>query len=245
MNDTFAPRADAPRRSAPQRDALVWDLPLRVFHWLMAASFAGAYLTAESERWRPLHVTLGYTLVGLVAFRIAWGFVGPRYARFANFVRGPRAVLAHLRSLLRGEPAQHLGHNPAGALAVVALLALALVVGVSGWAGFNDVGGKWLEELHEGAAELMLALVGVHIAGALLTSWLQRENLVLSMIDGRKPGRAEDGLRSARRGVALLLVAAVLGLWWQQWHAAPPAGAGRALASQADRVQDADDDDDD
>ena len=90
MNTTSASPADAPdRRGTAGRRVLVWDAPVRVFHWLMVLSFAGAYLTAESERWRLLHVTLGYTMAGLVVFRMLWGLVGTRHARFASFVRGP------------------------------------------------------------------------------------------------------------------------------------------------------------
>jgi cytochrome b len=77
----------------------VWDVPVRVFHWLLVLSFAGAWLSAESERWRLLHVTLGYTVAGLVAFRLVWGLVGTTPARFASFVRGPSAVLAWLLTL--------------------------------------------------------------------------------------------------------------------------------------------------
>jgi cytochrome b len=105
-----------------------------------------------------VHVTLGYTMGGLVAFRVLWGLAGTRYARFSNFVRGPAAVTRYLRSIVRGEPEHHTGHNPAGALAIVALLGLAVAITASGWATF-DVGGKWLEEFHE-AANLMLAVVG-------------------------------------------------------------------------------------
>src|SRR5512139_2829983 len=106
---------------------LVWDLPTRVFHWLLALSFAGAYVTAESERWRLVHVTLGYTLGGLLVFRLLWGLMGTRHARFASFVRGPAAVLRYLRSLVSGHPEYYTGHNPAGALAIVALLVLGAV----------------------------------------------------------------------------------------------------------------------
>src|SRR6478672_9751097 len=116
---------DMPERASAVRKVLVWDAPVRVFHWLMVASFAGAYVTAESERWRLVHVTLGYTLAGLVAFRLLWGLVGTRHARFAAFVRGPAAVASYLRSLLRNAPEHHAGHNPAGALAIVAMLLLA------------------------------------------------------------------------------------------------------------------------
>lgn len=221
MNTTSASRAEAPVNDAARRTVLVWDAPVRVFHWLMVASFAGAFLTAESERWRLLHVTLGYTMLGLVGFRILWGLVGTRHARFASFVRGPAAAARYLGAVLRGQPEHHTGHNPAGALAIVALLGLTLAVTASGWATFNDVGGGWLAGAHEAAANLMLALVGVHVAAVLLSSWLHRENLVGAMISGRKPGRPEDGVRSAWRSVAALMLAAVLGFWWLQWQAAP------------------------
>jgi cytochrome b len=219
MNTPSASRADR---------ILVWDAPVRVFHWLMVASFAGAYLSAESERWRMLHVTLGYTMAGLVAFRILWGLVGTRHARFASFVRGPAAVARYVGALLRGRPERHAGHNPAGALAIVALLGLALAVTASGWATFNQLGGDWLEELHEAVANIMLAVVGVHVAGVAISSWLHRENLVGAMISGRKPGPPEDGVRSAWRTVAAMVLVAVLGFWWLQWQSAPSVEAQAA-----------------
>jgi cytochrome b len=202
---------------------LVWDAPVRVFHWLMVLSFAGAYITSEGERWRLVHVTLGYTMAGLVAFRILWGLVGTRYARFANFVRGPAAVLRYLGAILRGKPEHHLGHNPAGAAAILALLGMALVITASGWATYNEVGGKWIEDFHEIAANLMLAVIGAHIAGVVLASWQHRENLVGAMITGRKAGYPGDGVRSAWRTVAALMLVVVAGFWWLQWQAAPTA----------------------
>jgi cytochrome b len=207
---------------------------VRVFHWLMVLSFAGAYLTAESEHWRLVHVTLGYTMAGLVAFRIVWGMVGTRPARFSSFVRGPKAVVAYLRSMVQRQPVHQAGHNPAGAWAIIALLTLAAAVTVSGWAGFNDFGGEWFEELHEGAANLMLGLVGLHIVAVLLSSWLHSDNLVSAMLTGRKAGRPEDGAQNPRRGVAVLMLAAVLGFWALQWQSAPASGlaAGEASSSQ-------------
>jgi cytochrome b len=219
--------ANAGVNERARRKIFVWDAPVRLFHWLMVLSFAGAYVTAESEQWRMLHVTLGYTMAGLVGFRIIWGLIGSRYARFSAFVRGPAAVARYLRSILRGRPEHHTGHNPAGGLAIVALLALTLAVAATGWAAYNDVAGEWLAELHEIVANLMLAVVGVHVAGVLLGSWLHRENLAAAMISGRKPGRAEEGIRSAWRSVAVLMLAAVLGFWWMQWQGAP-AGGGLA-----------------
>jgi cytochrome b len=234
MNETSAFRAEAPAAaSVKPRGVLVWDAPVRVFHWLMVASFAGAWVTAESERWRLLHVTLGYTMAGLVGFRIIWGLVGTRHARFASFVRSPAAVMRYLRAMRQGRPEHHAGHNPAGALAIVAMLGLTLLVAASGWATFNEVGGSWLEDAHEAVASLMLAVVGVHVAGVLLASRLHHENLVGAMITGRKPGRPEDGVRSAWRTVAALMLAAVLGFWWSQWQGAPSAAALDSSAASA------------
>jgi cytochrome b len=176
---------------------LVWDLPTRLFHWLLAATFAGAWLTADSERWIDVHVTLGYTFAGLIAFRLLWGFVGTRYARFSSFVAGPGPVFRYLVSLLTTRPQHHVGHNPAGGWAVLALLGLGTVTALSGFLTYNDYGGHWLEELHEGAAGAMLALVFVHIGAVVVSSLIHRENLVRAMMTGSK--RLGDA-RPGRRG---------------------------------------------
>lgn len=224
------------------RSILVWDLPVRLFHWLLALSFFGAYVTAESERWRLMHITLGYTMAGLVVFRLLWGVIGTRHARFTSFVRGPRAVVRYLGAIFRGRPEHHVGHNPAGALAAVAMMVMTVVVAASGWATYNDVGGKWFEELHEGAASVMLGIVGIHVVGVLLSSWLHRENLVGAMFTGRKQGHPQDGIRRAWRPVGVLVLSAVLGYWWLQWHSAPSSGelTGRpaATASYKDKHRD-------
>ncbi len=224
MNTTSASPADNGGDQPARHKILVWDAPVRVFHWLMVASFAGAWLTAESEHWRLVHVTLGYTMAGLVAFRILWGLIGTRHARFASFVRGPAAVANYIRSIVRGRPEHYTGHNPAGAIAIIALLGLTVAITASGWATYNDTGGKWLEELHEAGANIMLAVVIVHIGGAIVSSWLHRENLIGAMISGRKPGRPEEALRSAWRTVAAVMLAVVLGFWWTQYRSAPNAG---------------------
>jgi cytochrome b len=204
---------------------LVWDAPVRVFHWLLVLSFAGAYLTSESERWRLVHVSLGYTMGGLVAFRILWGLVGTRYARFSNFVRGPATVIRYVQALLSGKPEHHIGHNPAGAVAIVLLLLSSVAIVASGWAVYNDVGGGLVEELHEVASNLMLALVAVHVAGVVVASRMHKENLVRAMVTGKKDGAPAQGIRRAWVGLAILVLAAVLGFWWLQWQSAPAASA--------------------
>jgi cytochrome b len=240
MSTRFASPADRPAAPAHSKP-LIWDAPVRVFHWLTALCFAGAYVTAESEAWRLVHVTLGYTMAGLVVFRLAWGFVGTRHARFADFLRGPSAVLRYARSLAAGRPEPHAGHNPAGAWAIVALLALALGVAAFGWATYSDFGGETAEEVHEALANLMLGIVGLHVAAVLLSSWLHRENLVAAMISGRKPAPPGQGIRRARRGIALLLLAAVLGFWAWQWRSAPVGGLAGDRGGQH-QAQERDDD---
>ena len=220
---------------------LVWDAPVRVFHWLLVLCFAGAWLTAESERWRLLHVTLGYTAGGLLAFRLLWGLIGTRHARFAGFVRGPRAVLAYLQSLWRGRPQVHAGHNPAGGWAIVALLAGVAAITASGWAVYQDLGGEWLEELHEAAATLTLGLVALHVAGVVVGSLVHGDNLVATMFSGRKCVPPQEGIRRAWRPLAALMITAVLGFWALQWRDAPaPLAGGPATHARAGHDRDDD-----
>jgi cytochrome b len=192
---------------------LVWDLPVRVFHWMLAASFAGAFLTAESERVRDVHIALGYTFVGLLAFRLVWGLVGSRHARFRSFAYGPAAVISYLRSLLSRQPDHHAGHNPAGSWVIFGMVALGLVIGASGLAVYNGLGGRWAESLHEGVSNAMLGLVILHLAGVVVSSFVHRENLVAAMVTGYKGGRPSEAIGGTRWAMAAALVAAVAVYW--------------------------------
>lgn len=164
----------------------VWDIPTRLFHWLLVASFATAFITSESEKLRDIHVLAGYTIAGLIVFRLLWGFVGNRYARFSEFVPSPEKVLNYVKSFLTGKPQHFVGHNPVGAIAILLLLGMGLASAASGWAVYEDIGGHFVEELHEGAANFMLFVVGIHIVGVVVSSWLHRENLVKAMWTGYK-----------------------------------------------------------
>lgn len=219
---------------------LVWDLPTRVFHWVLAASFAGAFVTADSERLRDLHMLLGYTAAGLIAFRLLWGIVGTRYARFASFPLAPRAALDYLKSLLALSPRHYFGHNPAGSWAIVALLALIASTALTGWAYALEIGPEWLEDLHEGLANATLALVIVHVVAVVASSLLHRENLVRAMVNGYKPGSG-PAAAGTRWFVALLLVG-VVGAFWSGVIPAPGIEAGQSLvdvarATGSDRVR--------
>jgi cytochrome b len=196
-----------------EKRILVWDAPTRLFHWLLAASFAGAFLTGDSERWRDVHLLLGYTVAGLIGFRLVWGLIGTRYARFRSFLFSPREMLRYLRSLAAGSPQHHLGHNPAGSLAIFLLLALGLMTAATGYATYNELGGEWLAELHEACAFAMLAVVGVHIAGVVVSSLLHRENLVRAMITGRKAGEPSQSIRRSHAWLAAGMIAVVAAFW--------------------------------
>ncbi|HEY8098797.1 MAG TPA: cytochrome b/b6 domain-containing protein [Methylobacter sp.] len=195
----------------------VWDWPTRVFHWTLAMSFALAFITGESERWRDIHLLLGYTVLGLVAFRMLWGFIGSRYSRFAEFMPHPVAVLRYLVGLIRGDAQHPPGHNPAGAVVIGLLLLLATASGISGWALDWEVGDDWLEQLHETSAYIMLVVVVCHIVGVVVSSILQRENLITAMITGKKRGEADQGIPRSYPLIALLMLAVLVGLWVWAW----------------------------
>jgi cytochrome b len=192
---------------------LVWDLPTRGFHWLLALSFLGAYLSGEADGFRTLHVIFGYTVAALLVFRIAWGIVGTRHARFSGFALSPRAALDYARSLFSGAPQHFVGHNPLGSWAAVALLILLALVVVTGMVDYLGFAGELAEALHEGAASAALVLVLLHIAGVITSSILHRENLVRSMLSGYKRGNPNDGVTGPRTISALVVVAVVAAFW--------------------------------
>lgn len=217
----------------------VWDLPTRLFHWLLAGSFAIAYLTAEAEGWENVHFTAGFTLLGLIGFRILWGFVGSRHARFAAFCYQPARVLDYV---LHMKSRHFVGHNPLGSLAVFALLGLGLLTALSGWLLYLT-GWEWPEEPHEFFANVMLALVCVHVTGVVISGKLHGENLTKAMITGTKEGKADDAIPSARVPVAVLLLAAVLAFWGYSWT--HPFDAGRMGEKEQHDAGEHDDEDDD
>jgi cytochrome b len=173
-------------RTVMGRTVKVWDPVVRLFHWGLAVSFAVAWLTAET--WDNLHEWVGYLAAALVAVRVFWGLVGSRYARFRQFVRPPAAALTYLRDVVAGRERRYLGHNPAGAVMIVALIAAMAGTALTGWMFTLDAfwGVGWIEDLHEGLASLMLVMVAVHVAGVVIASARHRENLVRAMISGRK-----------------------------------------------------------
>lgn len=191
VNTESVPHAAA--KAAPDT-VRVWDPLVRLFHWSLVASFAVAWITGDD--WKALHIWAGYAAAALIAFRLVWGLVGPRYARFTQFVRTPGSVAAYLKDLLAGREARYLGHNPAGGAMILALILSLSALCLTGWMYTTDAfwGEEWVEEAHEALANLLLVLVGLHLAGVALASLKHRENLVRAMVTGRKraPARGDE-----------------------------------------------------
>lgn len=249
-----ADRSAAPTTTAT-RGRRVVDAPIRAFHALFALCFLGAYLTADGERWRALHVTLGYTLAGLLAFRVFYGLVGPRQAGLGLLWRKLGGLPGWLRTLATGLRQGRFtslpwrqGQNLLMALAIFTLLALAGPLTLSGYATYQEWGGgEWLEELHEFFGNAMLAVVLLHLALIVGLSVLRRRNQALPMLTGRIEGPGPDLVRNNHAGWAVLLVLAVLafGAWqWQQFPNGLLPGAAEAGADHG-RPHHGDDDHDD
>ena len=203
------------RAWAGARTVRVWDPLVRAFHWSLVATVALAWLSADEVQ--PVHEVAGYVVAGLIAFRLVWGLIGGRYARFSQFVKGPGSALAYLRTMLRGTERRHIGHNPAGAAMIVALLLSLSGTALTGWLSADParvamlpdmpriVTPAWaddgreeeeetLEDLHEVLANLSLFLVALHVGGVLLSSLRHRENLVHAMVTGRKRAPGGDDI---------------------------------------------------
>lgn len=165
----------------------VWDRPVRLLHWLLVAAIAGAWWS--SSRTGPVHEWIGYLAAGVIAARLLWGCAGGTHARFADFVKPPRAVIAYLRLVAASKAPRYLGHNPAGGAMVLALLACVALVALSGWAATTDLlwGYAWPVLVHTALAWLLVGLIALHLAGVAFTSWQHRENLVAAMLTGDKP----------------------------------------------------------
>lgn len=163
----------------------VWDPLVRIFHWSLVACFAVAWISADE--WQDLHEICGYTIAALVVFRLVWGLAGPRHARFGQFVHRPHKVLEYLKTMRHGREARYLGHNPAGGMMVLGLLAGLAVLTLTGWLQTDIFWGEdWVSELHELMANALLTMAALHVGGVLLASLRHRENLVRAMLTGRK-----------------------------------------------------------
>lgn len=170
----------------PAETVLVWDLPLRLWHWLLAVLVLVAWVTPNVHD--ELHRLAGYAILGLLAFRLIWGLIGTRHSRFRGLRARLRATPAYVWNLRRGRTGRYLGLNPAGTAMQLALLLLLIVSAVSGamQVTVRFFGIWWVEDTHEVTSYILIPLVVLHVAGVVLVSRLQRENLARAMLTGRK-----------------------------------------------------------
>lgn len=167
----------------------VWDAAVRVLHWTLASAITVAWASTLDIGVPPdWHECAGYTALACVGLRLLWGVIGSHHARFASFVRGPRTTWRYALQVRQGTAPRHIGHNPLGDWMVVALLLTVGAITVTGWLQTTDRhwGSEPLEQVHTTLAWGLLGLIALHVAGVVLTSRHQRENLVKAMVDGRK-----------------------------------------------------------
>ena len=231
--DGIASRFDAvctPARTIRRPGVRVWDLPTRVFHWSLLACVVGAVASAQvGGNWMDWHVRFGVAILGLLAFRIVWGIVGPRYARFRSFLCAPRVVLAHLRTM-RSAVERHAGHSPSGGVSVVALLGVLLALSVSGLFSSDSISteGALVRFASESTVSLatsihvrlqwaIYALVALHVAAVLAYLVVKKDDLIRPMLHGDKPGirapHAADSIGVRMAGLALMLGSVAGAVW--------------------------------
>lgn len=201
----------------------VWDIPVRLFHWTLVLLIAFSWLAAEMD-WMTWHMYSGYAVLALVLFRILWGFVGSTHARFSDFIYGPRALLGYVRTLPSRSAAKFAGHNPLGGISVVLILLCVLAQAGTGLFANDDIINEgplfkhvskelsdWLTTIHKYNFNVLLTLIGVHVAAVLYYLFYKSENLIKPMFTGRKQlpaGTAPAPMRSVGLAVVLLAVCA-------------------------------------
>lgn len=192
-----------------------WDAAVMVSHWLLAICFLGAVITQDSEKFRLLHVTMGYTMFGLVAFRLVWGFIGGKYARFNSIYPRIKKVIEYLKSLFTAEPQAFIGFHAIGFLAAYLLLAVILMVTISGYIVYEELGPDLFEDLHETLGNLLIAIVVIHIGGVVINAVIQKVKLAMSTEQTGAARRVAASIERSRpyKWMAALIILAVTYFW--------------------------------
>ncbi|MBD9450458.1 MULTISPECIES: cytochrome b/b6 domain-containing protein [unclassified Rhizobium] len=164
----------------------VWDPVVRAFHWtVVVACMLNLFILEEGKYW---HRVTGYVVAAAIVVRTVWGFVGTEHSRFSDFVPTPSKVMAHIVDIRNRNEKRYIGHNPLASVMMLCLMALLAATALTGWMTTLDAfwGEKWLEELHGAIANSIMVLAFIHAGAAVFESWRHRENLVWSMVTGRK-----------------------------------------------------------
>jgi cytochrome b len=217
-------------KTSERRTVAVWDLPTRLFHWLLVGLMAVSVVTVEiGGNAMRVHAWSGFTILALVLFRLAWGFVGSTPSRFKTFLVGPRRVIAYALALSRPDAPHHLTHNPLGGWSVVAMLGAVLLQAATGLFASDDIMtqgplnrhvssgvGHLLTDLHEFNADVILALVAVHVAAVIFHLVYKHDNLIGPMITGEKPweGPLPETRKSPLWLAAVVAALAAGTVWW-------------------------------
>ncbi len=216
----------AGKADAPEKPVRVWDLPTRLFHWSIAMLAVFCVVTGKMGLdWMEIHMIGGYAVLTLVLFRLAWGFVGGRHARFASFVRGPVTVWRHMAGMLQKDQPRHLGHNPLGGWAVMAMLGALLLQASTGLFANDDIftegplyplvskaASDVLTRIHRWNADAIIALVAIHVLAILFYLIVKRDNLIGPMITGRKMWRGPAPPAAASLPAAAVIAGLCAGL---------------------------------
>lgn len=216
---------------------LVWDLPLRLFHWLFGISIIAAWISIELGR-EQIHMYLGYFILGLLTFRLIWGIIGTRHALFWQFIPSPKKLFAYLPGLFKRDSAESVGHNPIGSLMVILMFVLVGTQAITGlftqgeiWAGpyssaVEKSTSKDLEAIHHTLFDYILIAIGIHVFAAFFYLFYKKQNLIWPMITGKKKSEvvpAGEGIPHSRLWIALALLAVVSGfIYWLAFVAPPP-----------------------
>jgi cytochrome b len=216
---------------APWRMVTVWDLPVRLFHWTLVGLVIASFVTAKvGGNLMQYHLWCGHAILALVLFRIVWGFVGSTHARFADFMRGPAAVIAYARALVTGGEIRSRGHSPLAGWGVVAILAVLLVQAVTGLFSNDDIATEgplarlvsedasaFITRIHNWNEIVLIVMVSVHLTAIAYYAWVRRENLVSPMFTGRKFMPPDEAVpEPVRRGsgiAAVLLALCAAAVW--------------------------------
>lgn len=216
-------------------ERLVWDLPLRLFHWVLVLSMSASWVTAElGFDWMQIHMYLGYSTLGLIIFRIIWGFIGPRHARFTSFLTGPSGIWRYAKALAAGTMIQTAGHNPLGGISVIVMLVLVGFQATTGlfatddivWTGpYNSaVSGTTAERLtslHHLNFNIILVAVSLHVMAVAFYFLVKKQNLVAAMLHGKKPVPEHEAISKSEVIKALIVIAISAGLVYWLISAAP------------------------
>ncbi|MEP1448056.1 MAG: cytochrome b/b6 domain-containing protein [Paraglaciecola sp.] len=208
---------------------LVWDIPVRLFHWLLVLCLFGQWLTAEVlEDAMDIHFYIGYFTLGLIIFRLIWGFLGTKYAKFSSFIAGPKTMLAYLKSIASKQHAFSIGHNSVGGLILPAVIILVGLQAISGLFTSDDILytgpyydsasddlQQWMQWLHHNIFDLLLAIIGLHLVAIGWYLFYLKHNLIKPMLDGKKTVSTKDSISHSQlvKAIVIMCLVAVFIYW--------------------------------